>query len=143
MEMKTFNVDFVQRTKQIINEYCNDSCKYEVTLLINCLLGLISLPTVNTGSDESVFIQEYIEKLSNLKAINRQSEEGKTFRSLKNALSHMYIEPRNEDGKINKIIFKDKIPGRDCFHTELEFTVESLREFALFVADKYLTKFDN
>ena len=44
MEMTNFNEEFVIRTREIVSTKCIGEFKYDVTLLINCLLGLICLP---------------------------------------------------------------------------------------------------
>ena len=68
----------------------------------------------------------------------------KLFRTIKNALSHMYIEPINSNGKIIGILFKDKEDRNATeYHTILEFTTEQLREFTLFVANKHLKRMSN
>ncbi len=45
---KTQEFDFIQRTKKIINQYDSllipDNDKFEVTLFLNCLVGLLILP---------------------------------------------------------------------------------------------------
>ena len=51
MEMINFDKEFVERTKVIVLNQCNDDFKYNVTLLLNCMLGLVSLPTERTGTD--------------------------------------------------------------------------------------------
>ena len=58
MEYKKFEIDFVKRTIKIIN----DLYYYEnnVTLLINCLIGLISYATEHTSPDDVQFIILYI-----------------------------------------------------------------------------------
>lgn len=140
MEMKNFEKDFVQRTKEIVVRDCNVSNEYDVTLLINCLCGLVSLPTENTDNSEEEFISEVVGKLKEMSVIKLQTEDEKTFRALKNALSHMHITVGNEMGKIVKVGFKDKFPRSIEYHTEFEFSVENLKEFALFVADMHLKR---
>ena len=41
--MHNFDKDFVKRTKNII-ENISKSTEYDVTLLLNCLLALVTLP---------------------------------------------------------------------------------------------------
>lgn len=142
MEMLNFKKDFVQRTKEIVNENCNANNDYEVSLLINCLCGLVSLPTEDTDNSEEEFISEVVEKLKEMSVVKIQTEDKKTFRALKNALSHMHILVGNEMGKIVKVGFKDKLPGSDKFHTEFEFSVENLKDFALYVADMHLKRYE-
>jgi len=51
MQLKVFDVDFIKRSREIIEQYDKyvlpnvaAASQYEVTLLINCLLGLLILP---------------------------------------------------------------------------------------------------
>ena len=39
---EVFDVEFILRTKKIISDYKG---KYNITLLLNCLLGLVILPS--------------------------------------------------------------------------------------------------
>ena len=71
------------------------------------------------------------------------TDDDKTFRTVKNALSHMNVAPQNKDVVINSIVIKDRRDSRSPVHTELQFTVPQLREFALFVADKHLERYTN
>ena len=68
------------------------------------------------------------------------TNDDKTFRTVKNALSHMNIQTQNSDGVVETIIIRDRKDKKTPFHTELRFTVMQLKEFALFVADKHLDR---
>lgn len=143
MEIKHFDKEFVERTKNIVQTQCKDDFEYDVTLLLNCMLGLVSLPTERTNHGHNSFKQECVNKLKNMGVIVSSTDDDKTFRTVKNALSHMNIAPQNKDGVIDSIIIKDRRDRRSPFHTELQFTVLQLREFALFVADKHLERYTN
>jgi len=142
MQMQNFSKDFVIRTKEIIeNNEITKANKNDVTLLLNCLLGLISVATETTKSSETDFIAACVRKLDEMNVVQKYKNDDKTFRALKNALSHVHIEPGNVDGKIEHVIFGDKYSRKESsFHTELKFTVEQLREYALFVADLHLER---
>lgn len=140
MEMKNFNKEFVQRTKEIVTDLCQDDFKYDVTLLLNCLLGLVSLPTERTARGVDIFQTDCVKKLKDMGVVMKSTSDEQTFRTVKNALSHMYIEPCNEGGNIEQIILKDRISRTAPVHTELKFSVENLKEFALYVADKHLKR---
>lgn len=143
MEIKYFDKEFVERTKIIVQTQCRDDFEYDVTLLLNCMLGLVSLPTERTKTNQSSFKQECVNKLKNMGVIVYDTDVDKTFRTVKNALSHMNIAPQNKDGVVDSIIIKDRQDRRSPVHTELQFTVPQLKEFALFVADKHLQRFSN
>ncbi|MBP0958234.1 MAG: hypothetical protein J5997_12825 [Oscillospiraceae bacterium] len=140
MEYKKFEIDFVKRTIKIIN----DLYYYEnnVTLLINCLIGLISYATEHTSPDDVQFISLYIAKLNELGVIHKSTDDKKTFRTIKNALSHMYIESHSQEREITHICFSDKNPHSKKCHTIIEFKIEQLKEFALFVADEHLKRYE-
>lgn len=140
MEIKYFDKDFVERTKIIVQTQCKDDFEYDVTLLLNCMLGLVSLPTERTWPNQSSFKQECVNKLKNMGVIVNGTDDDKTFRAVKNALSHMNIAPQNKDGVVDSIIIKDRLNRNSPVHTELRFTVPQLKEFALFVADKHLER---
>lgn len=140
MEIKYFDKEFVERTKEIVQTQCKENFEYDVTLLLNCLLGLVSLPTERTPRCDSSFKQECVNKLKNMGVITTSTDDDLTFRSLKNALSHMNVSPQNANGVVNSIRVWDHKAGRFPIHTELCFTVPQLKEFALFVADKHLER---
>ena len=139
MEMGNFDKDFVERTKWIVE---NISCQYEITLLLNCMLALVSLPIekTETGGNSSEFRRKCVEKLSELGVIEENTSPDKIFRAVKNALSHMYIEPVSQNQKITSIKIWDKLPGTERCHTRLNFSVSQLKEFALYVADLHLER---
>ena len=86
MEIKYFDKEFVERTKNIVQTQCKDDFEYDVTLLLNCMLGLVSLPTERTKPGQSSFKQECVNKLKNMGVIVNSTDDDKTFRTVKNAL---------------------------------------------------------
>lgn len=147
MEIVNFDKEFVERTKWIVN---NLSCQYEITLLLNCMLALVALPTERTKGQQNgtvadaEFQKKCVNKLKEMGLLDGQkSSDGQIFRTVKNALSHMYIEPENKGQVITHVKICDKIPKEDRYHTELNFSVEQLKEFALYVADLHLERFEN
>lgn len=109
--------DFISRTKSIIEQYDKfqiaDDDKYEVTLFLNCLVGLFILPqqhwfdSVSTklisngdwGIEEShiIFIKE--SETKNVKNIARH---------IRNSISHYRFKVfGNSDKKITEIKFED------------------------------------
>ena len=141
MELTNFDKQFVERTKIIVKTMCTDDYPYNATLLLNCLVGLISLPTERTRPNNAVFISTCVDKLKEMGVITRSTTDEKTFRAIKNAISHMYVDAHNADGIITSIVIADKLHRNTDAHTELQFTMNQLKEFALFVADKHLERF--
>ncbi|MGN1305856.1 MAG: HEPN family nuclease, partial [Oscillospiraceae bacterium] len=139
MEYTKFEKDFVERTIKIINDLY-DPYENNVTLLINCLIGLISYATEQTPNDDEQFKKAYLLKLNKLGVIKEATDDEKTFRTIKNALSHMYVETHSQEHEITQICLKDKKPNSSEYHTIIEFKVEQLKDFALFVADEHLKR---
>ena len=142
MQMKEFDRDFVERTKWIIE---NVKCPYEVTLLLNCMLGLVNLPIEQTGNNDGdeAFKSACVQKLDKMGVVIKKNiNKDKVFRSPKNAVSHLHICPTSMGDSIEKIILSDMLEKNAQPHTQLEFTVDQLREFAQFVADKHLERLD-
>lgn len=143
MEIVYFDKEFVERTKRIVETQCNDESDYNVTLLLNCLMGLVSLPTERTTSKDTSFMEACVNKLNCLGVIKESTSDDKTFRTVKNALSHMYVEPKNKDGFIETVVLQDRISRSADAHTELHFKIDQLKSFALFVANKHLERFSS
>ena len=139
---KDFVKDIAQRTKNNLEAYKGE---YEITLLINCMLALVSLPTGKTCSEYKgrIFRKCIVNKMMHMNVIVSSTNENKTFRAVKNALSHMNIEIKNVGGKVSEILFLDKHPDSNHYHTILKFNTQQLREFALFVANKHLERLSN
>lgn len=142
MEIKIFDREFVERTKKIIEQSSSAESEYEVTLLINCMLALVSLPTERTSNTSRCdsFRKAIVEELRRMNVIQKESSEHQTFRAIKNALSHMHIEVKNKHGLISEVIFWDKHPDAAQYHTVLKFSPLQMKEFALFVANKHLER---
>ncbi len=71
MQLKDFDKEFVERTKTIIQTQCNDKYPYDVTLLLNCLMGLVSLPTERTKINENTFKTACVNKLNDMEVIKK------------------------------------------------------------------------
>lgn len=141
-----FEVEFVKRTIDLINAL-SDSTNLEVTLLINCLYGLIVIPTEKrypSGKYRDYkkacinHINKYAScvKPNNNNNSNNSSEQ--LIKCMKNALSHLHIEIASDLGQIAMVKFGDKGKTDLKYHTELEFTVENLKKYALDIAKSYL-----
>ena len=147
MEYPDFNIDFVKRTITIIEEL-SDKTDYEVTLLINCLFGLIVIPTEVDYDEYGACYKDYedycelmIYEYSSKKP--KKTSKRQLVKCMKNALSHLHILTVPKDGKISAVIFKDKLKDDIDYHSKIRFTVENLKEFALVMAKKYLEIISN
>ena len=142
MEIRNFDKEFVERTKKIIERPSSIDDEYNITLLINCMLALIALPTEKTkcGQKGRIFRIDVVNEMKRMNIIEMSTDDEKSFRTIKNALSHMNIEIKNRGGSISEILFWDKYPSGKEYHTILKFNPQQLRAFALFVADKHIER---
>ena len=143
MEMLEFNKEFVERTRNIVLSQCKDEFEYNVTLLINCLFGLISLPIEKTKQEEEDFMKGPVQKLKDMGVIIQGdlNNDSILLRSLRNALAHIHVDVENQNGNIRYVYFGDKKQGSNEFHTKMKFSIEQLQEFAIYLSDKHLEKY--
>lgn len=136
--------DFIERTKLIINQYDKIQIpkkeKFEVTLLLNCLVGLFILPQqhwFNNISKELISKKEWGIEDFHISFINKgETKNVKDIaRHIRNSIAHYKFKVfGNSNNEISKIKFED-------FNHEKEKTFEAtfpLANFKIFV-DKFST----
>ena len=122
-------VDFVKRTRKILQDYKGD---YKVTLLINCCVGLLIVPKEKWYNDlptDTVNQKDLGIAPSDIK-IETSPSIKKVVRHLRNSVAHYrYTFIDSPTKKIEGIKFTDEDSriGRDNF--ELTISVENLRRF--------------
>ncbi|WP_066685027.1 HEPN family nuclease [Christensenella intestinihominis] len=144
---KPFDVEFLNRTQELIKDA--GKTKYEVTFLLNCLLGLICLPIeiykedINSSfrlENDEVF-SALTDKLNCYVTIT----EGKDYitpytklRCLRNGIAHLAMEAfPNDEGKVDKIEIKGSTRGKNhSIKCIFNFSVDSLKDFAAFSAEQ-------
>ena len=154
--MKKFDKDFVERTLNILNN-CSDKTEYEVTLLLNCLLALVTLPIErNKVSKKEInckkakdFQIDCVNKLEELKNdkdyINTEKEY--FFNNIRNAIAHLHIEVENGAYKneIENVIFRNALDAKEFkkknYNLQVSISVNNLKLFAEYVAEQYLNRF--
>ncbi|MEW5922317.1 MAG: HEPN family nuclease [Bacillota bacterium] len=113
MEQKNIEKDFVERTLHILDNYDGP---YGVTLLINCLLGLIVLPKEKdfnhiSGSKDIHFHDLGLED-GDIRSWGNIREEQRTvasfIRCMRNSIAHIHIESISAEGEIESLLFIDK-----------------------------------
>lgn len=138
---KTFNKEFLNRTKNIIETYTGE---YEATLLLNYTLSLICLPIEKLIGNNYEIINQVYSKLEELKIPiiskkNNTKEENNyiKIKALRNGIAHLGIDAVNADKKLSALTitrttekFKKKY--------EFYFTLEKLRKFCDEMLDIYL-----
>ena len=116
--------DFIDRTKKIIKQYDNlvvpkEEEKYEVTLLLNCMVGLLILPQQNWFNNlptDLITNKSWGIDEAEIKVIKDRElkDEDKTVaniaRHLRNSIAHYRFEAfNNSKDEINSIKFEDYI----------------------------------
>lgn len=143
--------DFVKRTKSLLEQYDKidlsnlEDEKYEITLCVNCLLGLVVLPQqewTNRIPDINLDEDWFIKKRHITYIVDDQYKIKEIVRHVRNSISHANVSPISKDKganrKITHLRFKDY--NRDDKLTfRAEIPVETLKKFALKFADVMLS----
>ena len=137
MDYNQIEIDFIDRTIEIMNSY---NSKNQVTLLLNCCLGLIVLPKerhFNKIPDKNIPENGILWGISRKNVTVDCEDCGYNLRSvirrIRNGLCHFKIESiPDEKNQIDKLVIKD----RGKFKVEL--TINELKELALSFANKIL-----
>lgn len=140
--------DFIERTRKLLKQY--EECavklaldkkkeKYEVTLLINCFVGLLILPKeewFNSLPTDLLSVSEWgIDKthISILKDSqgNSENKNVKNFtKHLRNSISHYrFTAFENNRQEISKIKFEDFNQSGSIKTMEATIPIHSLRKF--------------
>ena len=154
--MEEFDRDFIIRTLDIIDN-CSKYTKYEVTLLINCLLALVTLPierkkysdSVELSEETLMFQKDCVKKIKQLK--NKQNyinhNEKYFFNNIRNAIAHLHIlvdkgtsENTIENITLINALNEEKYINNE-FNLRINISVENLKVFAIYVGEEYLKRF--
>ena len=83
------------------------------------MLALVALPIEQTSNSyrNEKFRSAITGKLREMEVVEVSNNGTKLFRTIKNALSHMHIEIKNSNGKINEVVFWDVDPNLNRPHT--------------------------
>jgi hypothetical protein len=152
-EITKFEIEFVERTKRILEEYRGE---YKLSNAINCTLGLLVLPneriinydirpwnTPVVDMEELAFLNirvfEPIRRIEN----EERSYYPKTLqillKKLRNGIAHQHIIPVNRLGLFVGIKIQNLFPDvKPILDTDVEFSRTELEKFAVFIADQYL-----
>ena len=144
--------DFVERTKHILNHYeqinlkeINDE-KYEITLFMNCLMGLVVFPQqiwFDNVPEDSLEKNWYI-KNEHIKDISGDKRTLKNFaRHIRNSVAHGNFYPLSADkGKTKKITHLRFLDYSDDSKTTItldaKIPVQTMKKFTLKFADTML-----
>lgn len=144
-EYLSIDQDFVRRTKIIIEQYENlvnhNGEKYETTLLLNCLIGLLVLPKEilynkipNTELDRSTWgiSSNEIIKIRQKKTVRN------VVRHIRNSICHFRVTALSEYSIIKEIRFEDIDTNGDIVFIA-EVSIENLKNFAHKISDFFLS----
>ncbi len=148
--MNEFKIDFVEHTKDVLENYAG---KNEVSNLLNCTLGLIILPYENVKDSTDAFWGTEVHNIKGLPSFTTHHfdpilkiKKGvikpypKTLKVLlqkiRNGLAHQNIEPVTHNQAFKGVIIRNYFDKTHC-DLKLEFTTEELKQFALFIAGEY------
>lgn len=154
--MKNFDSDFVKRTIEVLDK-CYETTEYEVTLLLNCLLALVSLPIERNKVTKKEVQEEKMQNFQNDCVIKLEELRNKKdyinknklyfFNNIRNAIAHLHIKV--EEGcyknKIENVILRnyendEKLKKDEC-NLQISISVKNLKKFAIYVAEEYLRVF--
>lgn len=154
---KNQDLDFVIRTKKLIKQYdsfqIDKNDKFEVTLLINCCVGLLILPQqrlFNNLPEELIDKKNWgISPQEISVMINRHKKTEKKnikniARHLRNSVAHYRfaaLPKKIED--ITEINFKDYLNDKSTLSFEVTVKIDDLKIFANKISNHFITIMKN
>lgn len=142
--MKNFDKDFVQRTSELISGNIQEKAvEYDVTLQLNCLLAMITLPLERKRNESNPVDQSFkkvcVDYLRNNANIIKGSFKQDThiMMDIRDSIAHLNIQVEPDPyGNIEYVILKNDYSAKNSF--ECRITVKTLKEFAQLVSEEYL-----
>lgn len=154
-----YDKEIIRRTKELIESYEGE---FTITLLMNSLLSLIVLPKEYSQNREMEFLDSLIQDIKTIESvINKDNflfHEGSTvgskvnpsvpnprdlnqlLRRIRNGISHQHIIPITDGlNKWSGVIFEDYNKNH-VRGLHIDFTIAELKEFALYIANSYLSE---
>lgn len=127
----SFELDFIQRTLSIMDEYKGE---YDATLLMNCLLGLLILPRERLFDNiQNKPLSECSKPISDLgTCLNNRCDLKELIRYLRNAVAHFNVKPMSEGHVVVAFSFKS-----NGLRALIPLTL--LREFVMELASHLIT----
>ena len=142
--MKNFDKDFVQRTAELISGNIQEKAiEYDVTLQLNCLLAMITLPLERKRDENNSVDQnfkkdcvDYLKNNANI-VVGATKQDTYIMMDIRDAIAHLNIQVQPDSyGNIESVILKNEYNGQNRF--ECRMTVKTLRGFAQHVSQQYL-----
>ncbi len=151
-----YSTEFPKRTLQLLKSFQDKKIDYNlnVTLLMNCLMGLIVTAVENserkqliTGNVDDELLNLFPDKVELVlgnqplsvhpKVILKTRSKLSILKKIRNAIAHQHVEPHNKnDNWVGVTIWNEPQPGIINFRIELN--TAQLNNLATFIANHYL-----
>lgn len=151
-----YNAEFPIRTLRLVETFQSKNVDYtlNVTLLMNCLLGLIVVAVENsdrrqliTGNLDDEFL-DLLPDTIELKVGNQELKEhpksvlktrGKlsTLRKIRNSIAHQHVQPHNHGDNWIGVTLWNLTP-QNTIDFRLELSTAQLKALATYIAHQYL-----
>ncbi|MCH8152853.1 MAG: hypothetical protein IH830_10845 [Planctomycetes bacterium] len=130
-----FERDFMKRTQSLLREYDERAGPYDATLLVNCLLGMLVVPTETfiekIPTDPISDLKKWGISHSSIKSVGKRTPNNPhpdTLRgvvwNLRNAVAHFGVTPLHQRGECIGFEFRDDMAGFTA-----EISLGELRQF--------------
>lgn len=142
--MRNFDKEFVERTKALLSGNIQEKAlEYDVTLQLNCLLAMITLPLerkrMENSSIDASFKKSCADYLKNHATITQGADKADNYlmMDIRDSIAHLRIEvDPNSYGEIESVILTNNYNPKYPFKCSIK--VENLKGFALHVTTEYL-----
>ncbi|MGM5631322.1 HEPN family nuclease [Apibacter raozihei] len=141
--------DFITRTRKILEQYNSLNLgneKYEITLFMNCLVGLLIIPQQHWYDKlptNSIERKDWgIAKEDIIKIAKEDYSVKNVARHLRNSISHYHLKACESKGEISSFIFKDFFNKKLTLNTK-EISIEKLKKFVFTLCDYMLNEMEN
>jgi hypothetical protein len=151
----TFDTEFIIRTQKLIKEYKGT---YNITLLLNCLLGLIVVPSEFYNRKNQTFFKKPITDYQEINGLTEEMLFNPTKRDrknngfvqdqrtlnvfvkkIRNGIAHQRIECVEQRGKWTKVIIRDfNMANGQNVELELTWSIKQLKKFSIFISNEYI-----
>lgn len=134
--------DFIARTKVLLER--NYDTEYDVTLIINCLLGLLIIPKERNKKviDDSLFSSDLIRRITDCISKDTYSDHNMSqiIRHVRNSFAHGSFEPKEktEPKVVGSLVIKDS-DIKKGLKFEMECPIELFKEFVIECANVFQT----
>jgi hypothetical protein len=150
------DLDFVKRTKDIIKQYdsfqLSEDKKYEVTLLLNCFVGLLILPqqrlfdelptTLITKEEWGIAPSDIITIIDRFRN-NEDKNINNIARHLRNSIAHFrFTAVSDKVDKIIEIKFLDYLNDKITISFEATITIDNLRLFINKISSDFIARIE-